>query len=207
MISPTGHTNTLSLRGSAANLTQPTYSADDPEAQSDVTFVGRRQDHVLFAAEATIDFTPQTNGEEAGLSIFLTRAQHFDFGVVGLSNGSSVVERYIRLLTVTSRSTNAGATDPISKPGILLLPDSTTPLRLRVEAISRSNFTFSYQSIGTGTDSGNATWVIVGSGDATEVSGGFTGTLVGMYATGNGKPTTSLAYFSDFEYNPVQGVF
>jgi len=206
-ISPDGHPNTLALRGCSANLTQPDFSAEVPETQSIVAFVGRRQDHVLFTAESTIEFIPETDGEEAGMSVFLTRAKYFAFGVVGLSNGTSKVDRYIRILTVTARSSNGGATDPVSKPGIFPLPDTSTTLRLRVEAISNSNFTFSYGSLENGTDPSDVTWVTVGSGDATEVSGGFTGTLVGMYATGNGKPSTSLAYFSDFEYIPVQGIF
>jgi len=142
------------------------------------------------------------------MSVFLNRAQHFDFGVVGLSNGTSDgVKRFIRLLTITASSTDAGATDPISKPGILPLPDTTTSLRLRVQASTRSTFTFSYQALGKEGVAANATWVTVGSGDATQISGGFTGTLVGMFATGNGKSSTSVAYFSDFEYDPVQGVY
>lgn len=32
-------------------------------------------------------------------------------------------------------------------------------------------------------------------------------TLVGMFATGNGRNSTAPAYFSDFEYVPVEGVF
>jgi len=207
-VSPAGHPNTLALKGAAANLTQPAYDAQNPEAQSLTTFIARRQDHVLFTAESTIEFTPKASGEEAGMSVFLNRAQHFDFGVVGLANGTTGgVKRFIRLLTITANSTNAGATDPISKPGILPLPDTSTPLRLRVQASTRSTFTFSYQALATRGSSTEVGWVTVGSGDATQVSGGFTGTLVGMFATGNGKPSTSVAYFSDFEYTPVQGVY
>jgi beta-xylosidase len=169
VISPEGHPNTLALKGASANLTLPDFSTD-PEVQSVVTFIARRQDHVLFTAESTIDFTPQADGEEAGMSMFLSRAQHYDFGVVGLNNfnGTSGLKRYIRLLTITFGSSDAGASDPVSKPGMLPLPDTTTPLRLRVEA-SRSTFTFSYQ------EGSNDTWVTVGTGDATELSGGFTG--------------------------------
>lgn len=35
---------------------------------------------------------------------------------------------------------------------------------------------------------------------ATEVAGGFTGVYFGMYATGNGKPSQSAAYFKYFDY-------
>jgi len=204
VVSPPDHPNTLALKGVSANLTFPDFSTD-PEVQSVVTFIARRQDHVLFTAESTIDFTPLADGEEAGMSVFLSRSQHYDFGVVGLNNfnGTSGLKRYIRLLTITFSSSNAGASDPVSKPGMLALPDTTTPLRLRVEA-SRETFTFSYQALDGGSDN---TWITVGTGDAAEASGGFTGTVVGMFATGNGKPSTSTAYFSDFEYTPVPGVF
>jgi beta-xylosidase len=190
IVSPPGHPNTLALKGSSGNFTQPTFLPADPGAQSIVTYVARRQDHVLFTAESTIDFTPKADGEEAGMSVFLNRAQHFDFGVVGLSKSSgttssladSGLKRFIRLLTVTLNSTDAGAKDPISKPGMLPLPDMTTHLRLRVEASSRSTFTFSYQALGRGSEASNNAWVTVGEGDATQVSGGFTGVSVCCYS-------------------------
>lgn len=157
------------------NITEPAFDANISVQDAPFTYVARRQDHVLFTAEATVDFHPYADGEEAGLSIFLNRAQHFDFGVVGISNknltqSSSNPRRFARLLTVTLNSTDAGANDPVSKPGILPLPASNSPVRLRVQTLTRSTFTFSYKMA-----TGNGGWTTVGFGDATQVSGGFTG--------------------------------
>jgi len=209
VVSPPDHLNTLALRGQAVNLTQPAFDPANPAFQSSpVTYVARRQDHVLFSAESTIVFSPELDGEEAGMSVFLNRAQHFDFGVAGLSNSTTgSVQRFIRLLAVNPNSSNAGSTDPISKPGVLPLPQTSAPIRLRIEASTRSTYTFSYNLLDNAGRDVEDPWTLVGSGDATEVSGGFTGTLVGMYATGNGRKSSATAYFSDFEYTPVQGVF
>jgi hypothetical protein len=166
----------LALKGEAVNLTLPPFGTNGSAQAAPITFVARRQDHVLFTAETTIDFDPKVDGEEAGMSVFLTRAQHFDFGIVGLTDGIARdgVRKFVRLLTITPNSTNGGASDPFSQPGILPLPDTPGPIRLRVEASSALNFTFSYQILGSHTLA-NATWTTVGFGNSTEVSGGFTG--------------------------------
>jgi beta-xylosidase len=183
-ISPPGHGNTLALKGAAVNLTEPAWvPGDDTQQTAPFTFVPRRQDHVLFTAESTVQFAPNSEGEEAGMSVFLNRAQHFDFGVVGLNNGRGKLRRYVRLLTVTLNSTNAGAEDPVSKPGMVMLPSTfpaNTPIRLRVKAESSSTYSFSFGIMGdahiSSSGSGNTTeWTTVGFGDATQVSGGFTG--------------------------------
>ncbi|MNY47733.1 hypothetical protein D3C86_1830230 [compost metagenome] len=38
---------------------------------------------------------------------------------------------------------------------------------------------------------------------STEVAGGFTGVYFGLYATGNGRPCTSPAFFDWFQYVPL----
>jgi xylan 1,4-beta-xylosidase len=38
---------------------------------------------------------------------------------------------------------------------------------------------------------------------STEVAGGFTGVYFGLYATGNGQPSTTPAYFDYIEYAPL----
>ncbi|KAI0048585.1 glycoside hydrolase family 43 protein [Auriscalpium vulgare] len=199
-ISPPGHPFTLALKGSALNLTGTDRRTGNP------TFVGRRQTQVKFYASVDLSFTPTQDGEEAGLTIFLTQAQHFDVGVVALSGASAraqgypeaqgdAVETYIRLRTVTTSSSLQGAVDPISKPAILpLAQDDQQRLSLRVEAPNETSYEFSYAQ------QGSNQWHVIGSGDATEVSGGFVGTIVGMFASGNGADSATVAYFSNFVY-------
>lgn len=177
IISPHGRPNTLALKGELVNVTEPAFATNTSLQAAPFTYVARRQDHVLFTTEVTIDFQPNAIGEEAGISLFLNRAQHFDFGIVRQPNE---IQRSIRLLTVSKSSSNAGATDPVSRPGSLPLPNTSAPISLRVQATSKSTFIFSYQ-ISQG-DSATG-WTMVGEGDATEVSGGFTGVGVTLYLT------------------------
>lgn len=145
--------------GSAENITGAAGFAGTS------TFIMRRQDHVEFTASVTLDFNPSVDGEEAGITLFIQRKQHFDLGVVVLNGG----KRYIRLRTITANSTDEGQQDPISRPNIIPLNDRLDPVRLMVDAVNASTYLFSYS-----TNSGR-TWHPVGSGSARQVSGGFTG--------------------------------
>jgi alpha-N-arabinofuranosidase len=39
---------------------------------------------------------------------------------------------------------------------------------------------------------------------STEIAWGWTGVIWGLYATGNGRPATTPAYFDWFEYRPAE---
>ncbi|KZT18301.1 glycoside hydrolase family 43 protein [Neolentinus lepideus HHB14362 ss-1] len=191
ILSPPSHPNSLCLLGSAANLTGP----DGMSGTS--TFVGRRQEHVEFTSDVILQFEPGQVGEEAGITVFLQQLQHFDLGVVSLN---STAERYIRLKTTTKNSTDGDMSDPLSLPGLVKLPESAgDSLKLKVQAVDASTYVFSYAEEGLR----KPEWNVVGYGDASEVSGGFTGTIIGMYATGNGRNSTTSACFSTFSYRGV----
>jgi len=175
------------------------------------SFIARRQDALEFSATVDLEFDPQAEGEEAGMTLFLQRNQHFDVGVIALANRTTAlstgkgVEKFVQLRTITSLSTPDGLSDPLSKPGVISLEDmETNKLRMKIQAVNASTYVFSYAEVKKGTF---VQWKIVGYGDASEVSGGFTGTMVGLYATGNGKNSTSPAYFSNFNYDPVLGIY
>lgn len=183
-ISPSGHPNTLALSPSVLNLT----GHDARSAATPQTFVGRRQEHIEFIFEVTLEFNSTQDQAEAGVSVFLNQAQHFDLGVVKLSPDSATeaglppvttgndndttINSYIRLRTITANSTNSGATDPFSSPAILPLNSSTgTKLKLQVEAVNHTTYAFRYTDDGNGSE-----WKTVGLGNSSQVSGGFTGT-------------------------------
>ncbi|KAI5123809.1 hypothetical protein M0805_009104 [Coniferiporia weirii] len=203
-VSPPGHEGTLSILGSAANITGSGGAGTS-------TFIARRQDALEFTATATLAFAPDLQNadvedEEAGLTLFIQRVQHFDLGVVALSDAgpgseNGTLKKYVRLRTIDANATADGMHDAYSQPGIVQLADGTDTIELKVQALNATTYAFSYA-----TKSGGP-WTVVGYGAAREVSGGFTGSLVGMYATGNGKNSTTPAYFSDFIYDPVQGVY
>ncbi|KAH8115249.1 hypothetical protein DFH11DRAFT_1726116 [Phellopilus nigrolimitatus] len=209
-VSPDGHPNTLQILGSAENIT-------GTEGVGTSTFIARRQDALEFSASVKMDFAPEVEGEEAGMTLFIQRNQHFDLGVVLLNNtyvnssarlaDGSALQKYIRLCTIDANATADGLEDAYSQSGLFPLPNNTGSLLLRVQAVNASTYSFSYTESSIARSVSAPYWTIVGYGAAREVSGGFTGTLVGMYATGNGRNSTAPAYFSDFVYEPVQGVY
>ena len=221
-VSPEEHPNTLRLSPSYFNLTGPDSRTGTPQ-----TFVGRRQEHIEFSYEVDLDFKSDTDGAEAGITVFLNQGQHFDLGVVsftsasakaaghtGVLEGGNAVSQYVRLRTITSTSTHEGSVDPISRPGIVALPKNVIgPVKLRVDGINRTTYEFKFTVHGS-------EWFTVGYGNSSQVSGGFvgtlgqftqhamkyllthcaTGTILGMFATGNGKNASDLAYFSSLSY-------
>ncbi|GJE90826.1 glycoside hydrolase family 43 protein [Phanerochaete sordida] len=200
-VSPPGHPNSLRIMGSAESITGSGGIGTS-------TFIARRQDAVEFTAEATLEFAPDLADsavaqEEAGLTLFIQRTQHFDIGVVALPSASGQLSNFVRLRTFSANSSADGMSDAYSQPGILPLAGGVKKLRLRVQAVNASTYAFSYLD----SSAKSAQWTTVGHGVAREVSGGFTGTLVGMFATGNGHNSTTPAYFSDFTYDPVPNVF
>ncbi|EJD08129.1 uncharacterized protein FOMMEDRAFT_101564 [Fomitiporia mediterranea MF3/22] len=206
-VSPDGHPNTLRIMGSAENITGNGGIGTS-------TFISRRQDAVEFTAESTLEFAPDLSdsaveGEEAGMTLFIQRMQHFDLGVIVERNtsDSSRLQKFIQLRTIDANASADGLSDVYSQSGMLPLADNVETLRLRVQAVNASTYAFSFVELRNFTMTKESDWTTVGYGAAREVSGGFTGTLVGMYATGNGHNSSTPAFFSDFSYDPVQGVF
>lgn len=150
------------------------------------TFIARRQDALEFTAEVTLEFNPNlgdtsVEGEEAGMTLFIQRTQHFDLGVMttrtmGDNNGSGDgrLQRVILLRTIDANSSADGLSDPLSQPGTIPLPDDIGPLRLKVQALNASTYAFSYADRNS-ENIAHDNWTIVGYGEASEVSGGFTG--------------------------------
>jgi len=201
-VSPDGHPNTLRIMGSAENITGDGFAETS-------SFIMRRQDALEFSATSRLQFDPQVENEEAGMSLFIQRDQHFDLSIVRLSLSNapskSKLGNFIRLRAIDANSSPDGLHDTLSTPAVLgPLKEGSVDMLLKVQAVNASTYSFSYSD---SQKNGAPEWVTVGTGAASEVSGGFTGTLVGMFATGNGRNSTTPAYFSDFEYVPVQGVF
>lgn len=144
-------------------------------------FVGRRQQHFDCNISTLLEFSPTEEGEEAGLTVFMNERFHYEIAV-GIRDGAKkvFVRRKIGSLWKVE-SENDYAQDSII---------------LSVQADAK-NYTFRYQPPG-------GELVTIGTGEcfllSTEVAGGFTGGFFGLYATGNGRASTSPAYFDWFEY-------
>lgn len=127
-----------------------------------------RQQHSHFTAEVTMKFKPKKENELAGLTCYQSEGFNYVFGVTRKGKD------YVLLLAKTQK----GQTTIVAHTTI----DANTSVKLQVEAKGndyRFNYALgdeSYQNLG-GTVSGDIL--------STNVAGGFTGSLIGLYATSN----------------------
>jgi xylan 1,4-beta-xylosidase len=161
----------LRLEGSAATL-----GGNDGSP----TFVGRRLQHMYFTATTRMEFDPANESEAAGL-VLLNNGTHFDL-LIKRSNGNRVLVARLQFGSVTYES-----------DAVVLAPG---PVNLRIDG-ARSVFRFSYAQ---GGDDYQQIQEVSARYLSSETIGGFTGTYVGLYATGNGRPAVTDADYEWFEY-------
>jgi xylan 1,4-beta-xylosidase len=146
------------------------------------SFIGRRQQHFNCSVRTLLDFSPQREGEEAGLTVLMDEKHHYDIAVIKMGlEKKLIVRRTIGSLSAIT--------------AVELLGDG--PVTLEISA-DPTNYYFAY-STGTNPvkviDKGETRYL------TSEVAGGFTGVYFGMYATGNGCNCGVPADFHWFEYN------
>lgn len=148
-------------------------------------FIGRRQEHFTCRATTKLEFIPRKTGEEAGITAFMNNRFHYRFSLIRKEDGRNHLSLVHRL------GSYAYEVKDIPFPGSVVW--------LRIAAYP-GYYEFSYSQ-----DSNN--YVIAGKGDtrflSSEVAGGFTGTFLGVYATGNGNNAVVPAFFDNFEYLPL----
>jgi xylan 1,4-beta-xylosidase len=157
----------LRLHGHAARL-------DDG---SGVAFLGRRQEHQQCEVATMLDFTPQEDGQEAGLAVWMNPEHHYEIAVTMLQG--------VRQATVRRRIGSLIAV-------VASEPRADGPVTLRVKAIQEeggffappATYNFSYALADDELRelaSGEARYL------ASEVAGGFTGVMFALYATANNE--------------------
>ncbi|MFC4102241.1 glycoside hydrolase family 43 protein [Paenibacillus xanthanilyticus] len=164
----------LTLRGTSATL-------NDGGAPA---FVGRRQQHFACRASAKMNFEPQRDGEEAGLTVFMNERFHYEIAVTRIRGENKVIfRRRIGSLWKVEHET------PWTEASIVLT--------IRAD---REHYAFGFAS-------GEEEPFWFGRGEcamlATEVAGGFTGVILAMYATGNGAESRTPAQFDWFDYEAL----
>ncbi len=162
----------LRLNGSAVTLTE----ADSP------AFVGRRQTALGCRAAVQLEFDPKRDGEEAGIVVRGNDKHHVQLGITRRDG-----QRVIFLRRVVDGVPVEPVIDAPAPDGPLTLIVSATPLE----------YQFSYENATGGGMFGS----VLTKDLASETIGGFTGVYFGMYATGNGEPSTTPADFDWFDYN------
>lgn len=163
----------LRLHGSARTL-------DD---RGSPAFVGRCQQHFDCEAAALLDFEPQHDGEEAGLTAWTNEHHHYEVGITR-RNGERVVFVRRRIGDLSA----VVAQHPIDSGLVTLAITATAEQYTFAFAINDA----SLHPLATGA----ARYL------TSEVATGFTGVYLGMYATGTGQPSTIPA---DFDWCTYQG--
>jgi xylan 1,4-beta-xylosidase len=145
------------------------------------SFIGRRQQHIHFAASVALEFNPQNSQECSGLALIQNNNFHFTF-VITLDT-----QPVVRLTKRADGKEEILAEKPVE----------AGRLYLKVEAQKQSyNF---YAATRPGD------WEVIAEGIdgrilSTPVTGGFVGAYIAMYASSNGQPGSNYADFDWFDY-------
>jgi beta-xylosidase len=181
-----------------ALVVHPSYynlTGDLTTAASDrIAYVGRRQTDTLFKYFVDMEYTPEAEGEEAGVTLFGVPEQHVDIGVV-YENG---------VTSVRMRATFYGASNETDGyPGfevVVELPEEMhgETVRLQIEGTTPREYLFSF---GPSDDDaelhplGTVYADILSEGEAT-----FVGSTLGVFASANGGEGTAPATFTRWYY-------
>ena len=162
-------------RGSALRLHATESTLTDNRRP---TFVGRRQQHASMTATATVDASLLQPGSEAGIAAYQINDGHCEVMVGRDDSGKYYVATRYRLKSLEKTSGKQWIDNPKVTLAIKSTPDK---------------YEFLY---GNGKESLKSIGTIEPQLMSTEVVGGFTGVILGIYAQGQGS-----ADFGRFDYN------
>ena len=162
-------------RGSALRLHATESTLTDNRRP---TFVGRRQQHASMTATATVDASLLQPGSEAGIAAYQINDGHCEVMVGRDDSGKYYVATRYRLKSLEKTSGKQWIDNPKVTLAIKSTPDK---------------YEFLY---GNGKESLKSIGTIEPQLMSTEVVGGFTGVILGIYAQGQGS-----ADFGCFDYN------
>lgn len=147
------------------------------------TFVGRRQEHIDFTATTALQLHKANEGDETGLTVYMLEGSHYDLYLKQQTDGQQVVGLRCRLGSLTH----------IVQEQILPKKDE---IHLRVWG-DKDLYHFAYST--NGKDFCN-----LGVADtrylSSETCGGFTGIMLGLYATAKSKDSKAYAEAAYFDY-------
>ncbi len=149
------------------------------KAVEPVSALFHRQQHSSFDVEVSMKYVPKNEKDLAGITCYQGEAFNYVFGITKKEN------EYYLVLAKTSRARQGGPSRQAVPAQTTIIAstkiDVKNPLRLQVSASQQDEYSFNYSVDGT-------TFQNLGgpvSGDilSTNVAGGFTGSLIGLYAT------------------------
>jgi xylan 1,4-beta-xylosidase len=174
-----------SARGDGWDLTMRPTTLSEPGTPA---FLGVRQQHRDVDVRATVRAAPAA-GEDVGLTVRQSEDDHVRLFVTDADRGT-----WRRVVAVHRR---AGVETTL---GELSLPDGAQE-RVTLTVSARGQ---GYSLLaGVAGDEPSTVAVVDGRTLDSVATGGFLGLWIGVYATSNGRPTTTVAHVELFEYVPV----
>ncbi|KAH8922961.1 glycoside hydrolase family 43 protein [Atractiella rhizophila] len=166
-----------------------------------ITILGRRQTDVEFAVTVSLSFVPNFgSGEEAGLAVYLDCDKFIPFRIQSASSKlshastSAVKKGTKRVLRIAS---GGELCNDASNKYPCFYKELSDDGKVDLRVIGRRM----YYEFWFKEESGE--WKEAGRAAASRVSGGFTGTIIGMFATGNGQKSQTPAIFENYEYECI----
>ncbi len=162
---------TLNLQGTATSLND----------LSNPTFLGIRQKDLYMSATARMSCILQKDGEEAGVTAYMNNEHYYAINLKRESGRNYIVVR-MKLGNIEHEAAKIPCTSEIIYLSITSTPEEYI--------FSWSEDGKSYKNLAN-----NYARLI-----STETAGGFTGVILGMYASSNGNGDGPMASFDSFKY-------
>ncbi len=143
-------------------------------------FLGQRQPAFRFTVRTDMEFKPTQDGEEAGLCVRANEGNHYE---IGIRKSGGQTQLFVR--------------NRILNREYLMAQEPVTLDKVQLEISgTEEKYQFSWSADGK-------TWAPLAVSPSADLSrekaGGFTGTVIGLYATANGKDSNAYADFAWFE--------
>lgn len=149
------------------------------------SLIGIRQKETFFEFSAKMNFSPNTNGEEAGLSLFQKDNNYLKYTV--LKSGGDVF---------LSLSSTLGFED-VKVLNQQLISDFDGQVVLKISSVG-SEYNFKYSM-----NNGKSFKVFFKTQNNIHLSQGYTGSYLGVYGSSNGKASRSYADFDWCKYSNI----
>lgn len=162
-----------------------------PEVMNEIctpAFVGRRQTNISFRCTTAMEFTPQTDAEQAGMALIQDDRFHYLF-TAGMKDSKPVLQLWKTELAVPT------LLHEVEIP----MPDCSRIYLTAVGTHDTYGFYYGCQEDELITFYEGAPASVLSS----LTNGGFTGAYIGMYATANHTTSDNHADFDWFTYEPV----
>lgn len=150
------------------------------------TFLGRRQKHMEFSATTRMELLEAQNEDEAGLTLFMDNTSHYDLFLRQKSENERVLVVRYRLGNLTHE------TEEIE------VGREANYLRLVGD---KDYYSFAYSIDGdnfTTIEKMDVKYL------SSETAGGFTGVVIGMFATSKNEDSKGFGKFYEFNYSPKE---